>query len=163
MRLMRDRGVLQHYQHWSTMWMMMPDVAYRLAECLSEEIPSGEPGVPLLSDCFAAGAKVISRWPDSSSTVDLVKDAVRAMLGRALDAASLVVMVGNTEWRPRAHGPLMEFAKRSGYPAVTTLPRKVALSDSVRDLHALFEQVIYCTKCKITLRDTYRELMGVKG
>lgn len=141
----------------------MPDVAYRLAECLSDEIPSGDAGVPLLSACYAEGAKIISQWPDSSSTVSLVKDAMRAMLGRALDAASLVVMVGNTEWRPRAHGPLMEYSKRNGFPAITTHVRRVAVPDSVRDLHALFEDVIYCTKCKITLRDTYRELMDVKG
>ena len=162
-RLLKERNITEQYNHWTNLWMMMPAVAYRLATALTVAIPEPQRAGCLLGVSYAEGASVIDNWYGSNSTLFLVRDAVRKIFTRSLDAARYVVKVDQVEWEPRHHGPLSRLIEQFPDGVVTVHEREEGLGESLMDIHHLLETHVYCPKCELTLRSSYRSLMNLPG
>lgn len=162
-RLLKERNITSQYHHWTNLWLMMPSVAYRLAATFTTVIPDHAMTGCLLANSYTVGAEMIDRWSESSSTLFLVRDAVRLMLNRCLDAAHFVVRVDEVVWEPRMHGQLANLLSAMPDATVTTTRRIEGLNESIMDIHHLLRSHVYCARCELTLRSTYASLMGLAG
>lgn len=162
-RVMRRYDVWEEFCHWSQVWWMMPEVAYRLARCVPTVIPSTSGHAPLLADCYSDAAVELRRWPESTSTSILNADALRAMLARALDAASHEVVLPNASpWRPAIDGPLADCLAAAGAGKVTLRPR-ADIRPAREAMHRLLERHVYCSRCALNLQQSYAQLMAIHG
>ncbi|MEY2117128.1 hypothetical protein [Rhodanobacter sp. FW106-PBR-R2A-1-13] len=161
-RLLKRRGVWSQFCHWSYIWRMMPTVAYRLSNCLTAAIPDTQRRGPLLGQCYVEAARVIERWAEADSTRTLVADAVAALFTRAADAAAVVVVVGDREWRPREDGPLGPVLSAAPELPVATYRRESGIEAATADLHALFREHVYCSQCERSLGRAYDDLFAIK-
>jgi len=160
-RIVRDAGIRQSFHHWTGLWMGMPRLAYRLSYCMTDAVrPPGAD--PLLVSAFRDGAQVIDGWLSSTSTRDLVQDAVRAMFSRCLTASAIVVRVNSTPWSPDVDGPLAEVIARHPMAKIICSGRDGDTSPATMGLHRLLKANAYCDVCALTLRSSYEDLMGLK-
>lgn len=158
--VMKSRGVWATYCHWSHLWWLMPEVAYRLADCLTAIIPDDKGRGALLGQCYVEAAAVIDAgWPHSMNAFDLVSDALRAMFLRAIDAAEYEVHLDGAVWNPSVDGPLGRQLTRAGEWR-PTVSRRDTDHDVARDaIHQLLAQHVYCKRCERNLHRSYAHLM----
>ena len=146
------------YAHWSRMWLDMPALLYRLADFLSQVIVVD--GSPVIESCIIAGGMAIRRWEMDGNSLRIVRLGVRALFERALDAASIEVVIGGSPWLPYKHGPLSSVLAKH-HDVKLELRKRPA--HSVRraqmELSAAFSRYVYTGVCTRTLRCDFANLM----
>ena len=160
-RMIREAGCLEQFEHWTVLWMAMPQMAYRLTYCLGDGVAfPGQP--PLAQVAFAASARAVDGWMSSSSTLELVRDAVRTLLNTCLELARISVTVGGVAWDPGRDGPLGEMVAHDPMAVVGCETRAAADAAGLVSVHRLLKHHVYCDICALTLRLSYERLMGLK-
>lgn len=160
-RLARAHDLPATYRRWARVWVMMPEVAIRVARAVTVSIPAqGRPGT-LIGQAFGDGARAIDQLLCMGNTLALIQDAMRAILSRCLLVAQFEVHVGDQLWLPREHGPLSVLTSRAPAAGVHVALRAPTMDAATQDIHHLLKHHVFCSVCETTLRTSYESLMGL--
>ena len=157
-RAIKKVGCSDQFRHWSLVWMAMPEIAYRLAYCVAE-VRLDESRAPLLQEAFAAAGRTMDGWLSSTSTLQLVRDAIRAMFEVCLELGQYEVSVDGQPWRPGVDGPLGEILARRPMAVVQSHESLEGASARLAGVLELLSQNVFGDLCQLTLRRSYSQLM----
>lgn len=157
-RAIKQAGCADQFRHWSLLWMAMPEVAYRLAYCVAE-VRLDESRPPLLQEAFAAAGLAMDGWIASTSTLELVREAIRAMFLVCQELGRYEVTIDGQPWNPEVDGPLGEIMARRPLAEVCSVPSTDVAGARLAGVHALLSRHVFGELCQLTLRRSYSQLM----
>ena len=156
--MIEQRDLSSVYAHWSRMWMDMPALLYRLAWFLSQAVMVD--GSPVIESCIVAGGMVIRQWEMDGNSRRIIRRGVRALFERAMDAATVEVLMGGSPWLPLTQGPLSPLLIEQPRRSVELRVRpERAVRRAQLELSAALGRHVYGPACIRTLHCDFLELM----